>query len=91
MTDLSPAKSDQRVHTKHEFLERLTTSFSALVHRFFSRRRLVAELNGMDEYKLRDIGLSQADLELLHETPLSCDGLEQLAARLRERHARAIW
>jgi uncharacterized protein YjiS (DUF1127 family) len=57
--------------------------------RVAEHRRCIAELAGLDDHALRDIGLTRQDLRDATAAPLGSDPTAQFAERAREREAAA--
>ena len=55
--------------------------------RVAEHRRCIADLAGLDDHALRDIGLTLQDLRDATAAPLGSDPTAQLAERARERAA----
>ncbi len=70
MSFVSSARARQPLWINVSFAGRIASEFMATFRRYKSRWQLEAELDGLPQHILRDIGLSQSDVTLLRQKPM---------------------
>ncbi len=69
MSFVSSARTRQPLWINVSFAGRIASEFMATLRRYKTRWQLEAELDGLPQHILRDIGLSQSDVTLLRQKP----------------------
>ena len=90
MTDLSILASETPSPAKTNIVERFKASCFRFVHQINTRKRLIAEFDGLSEHRLQDVGLMQADVAFLKKASLLSDVSRILGNRLKDQNARSF-